>query len=1082
SFENIDIKNGSYMIMSSGSTLFVNSFIDIGGTATTTFSVHPNLTFGSQSIMTINSGGVLTHNSNTDTQISYINITLPNLTINSGGKIDVSSRGYSSDNGFGSSSYGSLTAPDDLGSGGSTGGSVSGARGAGLIKLNISGTFTNNGSIIANGANAGGSTVSSGQGVGGGYGGTGGSASSTTNSAGGGGSGGGIHIIAGTFAGNGSIDANGGNGGSYISAKGGGGAGGRIAIKYTTKTYDGSFAAYGGSGNQYGGAGTIYQKSASQSYGNLTVDNNAHSGATTPLNSTAYSTAFDLMTVQSGAIVSSMLATLPLNATTMIGNGTVSMSSNNLVLRTTNISMNGGSIASTSGQINITASNSIYLNSTISTSTGTIKIWYGSTGLDRCHASSAIISGTNYYYFSLWSNTTPHRCVESIVLDNFSLINASNITRTEFDIGEPFYPSLRIREYNGTDYFDIGGDWNLTAYNSNGSVPNATLTLTNTSGNYLWRTSQQYSESTIGNYTFIANFTGKSAVLMTNTSFEHIYNYRVVDGIAPQIDFIPPTYANNSYINENYTYINWSIVEVYTDTTIFSWDATTNTTTTNTYFNQTGITDGIYTYYVWANDTAGNENQSEIRTITIDTINPDIYFVSPTSDPDEYRNEDYAYINVTATDTNNITAFIDWNNSLVGWWRFNNESGENNTFFRDWSTYGNNATNGSSPAYVTGKFGDAMQFDGVDDYVNISDTSSLDITDAITISAWIKRGETVRCAVVAKYSTDDKRSYYFDVNDTYIALFLGSSDGTTYNYSYANGTIIEANKWYHIVGTWDKNGDQLIHLFVNGIEESYSTQALKTDSININDNDVWIGNRQETTRYFNGTIDEVRIWNRALSPEEINASYNAGLYRLETNYTNLNDGTYNYTAYAQDLAGNLNNTETRTVTIDTQAPSVSIESPENKTYNISTIYFNLTASDAVTTVEWCGYSFDSAAYKDLTNDAGDHYTDINASMTEGQHNVIFRCNDSAGNINQTSAVYFYTDTIAPEVTDLTIIPTINSAGTNYTNSTFTLNASVSDSGIGLNTTTCEYSLNNGSSWTGATYSSGNCTITLTDQP
>jgi hypothetical protein len=66
---------------------------------------------------------------------------------------------------------------------------------------------------------------------------------------------------------------------------------------------------------------------------------------------------------------------------------------------------------------------------------------------------------------------------------------------------------------------------------------------------------------------------------------------------------------------------------------------------------------------------------------------------------------------------------------------------------------------------------------------------------------------------------------------------------------------------------------------------------------------------------FNGKIDEVRIHNRALSPEEIKASYNnAGIYILYNNFTNLAGGVYNYRAYAQGLEGNVNQTETRTLT------------------------------------------------------------------------------------------------------------------------------------------------------------------------
>ncbi|NOQ56005.1 MAG: hypothetical protein GQ477_04340, partial [Nanohaloarchaea archaeon] len=617
--------------------------------------------------LTIKNYGILTNSPDT----GGLGITATNIDITSDGSLDVSGSGYAGgaagsagtgpgagnpasyggtgaghagyggnaySNSNGGDPYGSLTNTQAMGSGGAGAGEGTvGGAGGGLIRLNISGILTVNGSIKADGNGGSGSL----------------------NCGGGGGSGGSIFIEAETIAGNGTIQANGGNHGG---SRGGAGSGGRISIYCTTDIS--TITTYAYSENGYstdGGAGTIYQKSQSQTYGDLRVDNNGINGKTTPLNSSAYSTAFDTMTVQSGAVVSSALATLPLNTTTLKGDGTISMSSNNLVLRTTNISMDGGSITSTSGQINITAPNSIYLNSTISTSTGTIKVWYGSTGTDRCHASSAIITGTNYYYFSLWSNITPHRCIESIVLDNFSLINESNATRTEFNTGEPFYPSLRIREYNGTDYFDIGGYWNMTTYNSNGSVPNTTFTLTNTSANYIWRISQKYNESTSGNYTFMANFTGKSAVLMTKTSFENNYSYVVVDGTPPQIYFIFPTPDNNSYINNNYIFINWFLTDANQDTTIFSWNGTTNTTTSNTYFNQTNLADGTYTYYVWANNSAGNQNQSETRTLTIDNTPPIIIVNSPTDT--DYHTKDIQ-LNIDASDS--VTPITECTYSLDG--------------------------------------------------------------------------------------------------------------------------------------------------------------------------------------------------------------------------------------------------------------------------------------------------------------------------------------------------------------------------------------------------------------------------------
>ncbi|MCC6126067.1 MAG: hypothetical protein IT426_13975 [Pirellulales bacterium] len=79
----------------------------------------------------------------------------------------------------------------------------------------------------------------------------------------------------------GRISADGGAGGNG-SIHGGGGGGGRIAIYYTDKSgFTGTITAYGGWGYQYGGAGTVFTKSPAQTYGNLLLDNNAHSGAKT---------------------------------------------------------------------------------------------------------------------------------------------------------------------------------------------------------------------------------------------------------------------------------------------------------------------------------------------------------------------------------------------------------------------------------------------------------------------------------------------------------------------------------------------------------------------------------------------------------------------------------------------------------------------------------------------------------------------------------------------------------------------------------------------------------------------------------
>ncbi|MBW2966163.1 hypothetical protein KY342_03600, partial [Candidatus Woesearchaeota archaeon] len=83
--------------------------------------------------------------------------------------------------------------------------------------------------------------------------------------------------------------------------------------------------------------------------------------------------------------------------------------------------------------------------------------------------------------------------------------------------------------------------------------------------------------------------------------------------------------------------------------------------------------------------------------------------------------------------------------------------------------------------------------------------------------------------------------------------------------------------------------------------------------------------------YFTGKIDEVRIYNRSISHEEINASYNASMYRYNISFNDYPDGNYSYVAYAQDKAGNVNNTETRQVTFDSTPPEIYINNPVNNT-------------------------------------------------------------------------------------------------------------------------------------------------------
>src|SRR5690606_14939326 len=118
----------------------------------------------------------------------------------------------------------------------------------------------------------------------------------------------------------------------------------------------------------------------------------------------------------------------------------------------------------------------------------------------------------------------------------------------------------------------------------------------------------------------------------------------------------------------------------------------------------------------------------------------------------------------------------------------------------------------------------------------------------------------------------------------------------------------------------------------------------------------------EETRW-DGMIDEVRIWNRSLSVDEISMSINSNLHKIDSNswifyvnQTNLTDDSYNYYARGKDVAGNIGFTETRTVRVrtDSDAPTIQLNQPlDNTVTNVDSVNFNFTVTDLVDSTLTC---------------------------------------------------------------------------------------------------------------------------------
>ncbi|MHC4435711.1 MAG: LamG domain-containing protein, partial [Planctomycetota bacterium] len=208
-----------------------------------------------------------------------------------------------------------------------------------------------------------------------------------------------------------------------------------------------------------------------------------------------------------------------------------------------------------------------------------------------------------------------------------------------------------------------------------------------------------------------------------------------------------------------------------------------------------------------------------------------------------------------------------WNFSpggLVGFWKLDDVSGGKAVDSSGNNLYGTIAGN---PTRVDGPTGYALQFDGDGDYVDLGNDSSLNITNQITMAAWIKVDTFDRewQAIITK----GDGSWRLQRNGTEDTIEFACTGAFVPNALVGSlfGTVrVNDGRWHHVAGTYDGS---MICLYVDGkLDVSSEADGL----IEVNDYNVFIGaNAEKPNRNFKGSIDEVRIYSYALSAEEVKA-------------------------------------------------------------------------------------------------------------------------------------------------------------------------------------------------------------------
>jgi uncharacterized protein (TIGR02145 family) len=253
------------------------------------------------------------------------------------------------------------------------------------------------------------------------------------------------------------------------------------------------------------------------------------------------------------------------------------------------------------------------------------------------------------------------------------------------------------------------------------------------------------------------------------------------------------------------------------------------------------------------------------------------------------HNEDYWNGNIDevriynrALAPDEVRKLYEWAPGPVAHWRFDEKTGTTAYDSAASTTFsgGNHGTLGGGtpsyrPAWTRGKYGSALEFDGVDDYINTPHVSELEITEAITLMAWVKPfNSDAQDRVIQKRSGPNRCDYALICKDTsggcYVQFRAYGDAGDDF------GTVtskINLNEWSHIATTFIDSANT-VKIYVNGVETESSNSF--TSDIPTSGEDLQIGGHTGTSRWFDGPIDDVRIYSYVRTQKQIIQDMNAG--------------------------------------------------------------------------------------------------------------------------------------------------------------------------------------------------------------
>ena len=388
---------------------------------------------------------------------------------------------------------------------------------------------------------------------------------------------------------------------------------------------------------------------------------------------------------------------------------------------------------------------------------------------------------------------------------------------------------------NSVEYYDSNSKmWKLTGtFPQNKAISGAVV-----SGNKIYIVSGESASGVKSKKVFAADL---------NASIEEVYDLYRKDGDAP---------VGTPVVQSEYA--DGSVTTSKLDATILKYlkpEITSQPQASTIYAGGDGTVsfsaEGKYLSYQWKKD--GSDLTGETNaTLTITDANATLH----DGNYSVVVSNDFGSVESNKVEVQISDALL---NGLVGWWKFDEGSG---TVAYDSSGNGNDGNLINGPTWVSGKIGGALSFDGVNDHVRIGNV--LNNMSSSCFSLWFKPA-----------SVPSGHGYMVFKQHTY-ALTFASNAGIHLNFGNGNEwgnlnlstSTLDLNKWYNVTATRE-SGVMKVFIDINLLANKFYNTSSGSNSSLL----VFGGNG---TNSFNGLIDDVRIYDRALSPEEVQALYNMG--------------------------------------------------------------------------------------------------------------------------------------------------------------------------------------------------------------